>query len=93
MRDSPGRRGVRTLLGFDGKWVLHPDQIAPCNGVYTPSAAQYERAERVLRAYAATSEEAGVGAVLFEGEMIDEASRRMAEQIAVRGRAAGLTRE
>ena len=80
------------LLGFDGKWVLHPDQIVPCNEVYTPSAGQYERAERVLQAYAA-SEGAGVGAVLFEGEMIDEASRRMAEQIAVRGRAAGLTRE
>ena len=47
------------LLGFDGKWALHPDQIVPCNEVYTPSAAEYERAERVLQAYAARAREPG----------------------------------
>ena len=80
------------MLGFDGKWALHPDQITVCNGVYTPSGDQYERAERILEAYAAATAGDRIGAVMFEGEMIDEASRKMAEQIVTRGRAAGLGR-
>lgn len=77
-------------LGFDGKWVLHPGQIAPCNEVYAPTSEQYERAERILGAYAAATEGDVMGAVLFEGEMIDEASRKMAAVVAGRGRAAGM---
>ncbi|MDX6513935.1 MAG: citrate lyase subunit beta / citryl-CoA lyase [Gaiellaceae bacterium] len=80
------------LLGFDGKWALHPDQIGPCNATYTPSQEQYERAERVLDAYRHFTEVEGLGAAMFEGEMIDEASRKMAEALAARGRAAGLER-
>jgi citrate lyase subunit beta/citryl-CoA lyase len=79
------------LLGFDGKWALHPGQIEPCNEIYTPAQEQYERAERILDAYR-ESTAAGVGAVMFEGEMIDEASRKMAMQLAERGRASGLSR-
>ena len=79
-------------LGFDGKWVLHPDQIEPCNEVYAPSPEQYERAERMLEAYAVATDGDGVGAVLFDGEMIDEASRKMAAAIVARGRAAGMRR-
>jgi len=95
IRDADGFREVARrsqLLGFDGKWALHPDQIAACNEVYAPSGDQYERAERILEAYAAATEGDRLGAVMFEGEMIDEASRKMAEQIAARGRAAGMTR-
>ena len=95
IRDAAGFREVARrshLLGFDGKWALHPDQIAACNEVYAPSNDQYERAERILEAYAAATEGDRLGAVMFEGEMIDEASRKMAEQIAARGRAAGMTR-
>jgi citrate lyase subunit beta / citryl-CoA lyase len=93
--DEDGFRRVACrshLLGFDGKWALHPDQIATCNEVYAPSDDQYDRAERILEAYATATEGDRLGAVMFEGEMIDEASRKMAEQIAVRGRAAGMTR-
>jgi citrate lyase subunit beta/citryl-CoA lyase len=95
IRDEDGFRQVARrshLLGFDGKWALHPDQIATCNEVYAPSRDQYDRAERILDAYTAATEGNRLGAVMFEGEMIDEASRKMAEQIAVRGRAAGMAR-
>jgi citrate lyase subunit beta/citryl-CoA lyase len=93
IRDLDGYREVAQrsrLLGFDGKWALHPDQIEICNTVYSPSAEAYARAERILDAYATATESDGLGAVMFEGEMIDEASRKMAITVAARGRAAGL---
>ncbi len=93
IRDPEGFRVVARrsqLLGFDGKWALHPDQIELCNEIFSPPLEEYERAERILDAYARATREDGRGAVVFEGEMIDEASRKMAEQVAARGRAAGL---
>jgi citrate lyase subunit beta/citryl-CoA lyase len=59
--------------GYDGKWVIHPSQIEPVNLVFTPSPAEVERAKRIL--------EAGQGATRFDGELIDEASRRLAEAL------------
>lgn len=59
--------------GYDGKWVIHPSQIDPVNFVFTPSPAEVERARRLL--------EATEGAVRFEGELVDEASRRLAEAL------------
>ncbi|MBV8080120.1 MAG: CoA ester lyase [Actinobacteria bacterium] len=88
IRDLDGLResALRSrALGYDGKWVVHPDQIAVCNEVYAPTAAELERAQQILAAY----DEAADGAVLLDGEMIDEASRKMAVAIAERGRAAG----
>jgi citrate lyase subunit beta/citryl-CoA lyase len=81
-------------LGFDGKWVLHPDQIEAANEVYAPSQADYDHAELILDAYEHYTSEAGgkVGAVMLGDEMIDEASRKMAVVIAAKGRAAGLER-
>jgi citrate lyase subunit beta / citryl-CoA lyase len=73
-------------LGFDGKWVIHPSQIALVNRVYSPDPATYRRAEAILAAYRAATEGEGHGAVRFEGEMIDEATRKMAEAVARRGR-------
>lgn len=93
IRDLDGLREVARrshLLGFDGKWALHPDQVEICNEVYAPTGEQFARAERILAAYAQALEGDRLGAVLFEGEMIDEASRKLAEQTAARGRAAGL---
>jgi citrate lyase subunit beta/citryl-CoA lyase len=93
IRDLDGYREVAQrsrLLGFDGKWALHPDQIGICNEVYAPSREEFERAERILDAYAVATGSDGLGAVVFEGEMIDEASRKMALAVAARGRAAGL---
>ncbi len=78
------------LLGFDGKWALHPDQIGICNDIYSPSREEFDRAERVLTAYRVATDDEGRGAVVFEGEMIDEASRKMALSVRERGLAAGM---
>ena len=81
-------------LGFDGKWVLHPDQIEIVNEIYSPSQSDYDHAELILDAYDFyTSAEGGTrGAVMLGNEMIDEASRKMALVISAQGRAAGLVR-
>jgi citrate lyase subunit beta/citryl-CoA lyase len=81
-------------LGYDGKWVLHPGQIDAANEVYSPRQEDYDHAELILEAYGwHTSEEGGLrGAVMLGDEMIDEASRKMAEVIAGKGRAAGMQR-
>jgi citrate lyase subunit beta / citryl-CoA lyase len=96
IRDLEGFREVAhrsRVLGFDGKWALHPDQIAICNETYAPTAEEFERAVRIVDAYREATDEQGHGAVMFEGEMIDEASRKMAESTAARGEAAGLAVE
>jgi citrate lyase subunit beta / citryl-CoA lyase len=78
-------------LGYDGKWALHPGQIDVLNEVFTPSQEEFDKAAAMLEAYRHATEVEGRGAVMFGTEMIDEASRKMAEQLAARGRAAGLT--
>ncbi|MGH8896831.1 MAG: HpcH/HpaI aldolase/citrate lyase family protein [Egibacteraceae bacterium] len=77
------------LLGVDGKWCIHPSQIAVANEVFAPTKEQFERAERVLEAYA-EAVKAGKGAASLDGKMIDEASRKMAKKLVAKGRAAGL---
>ena len=86
--------GRSAALGFDGKWVLHPDQIAAANEVYSPRQDDYDHAENILDAYDHYTSAAGGarGAVMLGDEMIDEASRKMALVISAKGRAAGLTR-
>lgn len=81
-------------LGFDGKWVLHPNQIDIVNEVFSPTQDDYDHAELILDAYDFyTSTQGGKrGAVMFGSEMIDEASRKMALVISAQGRAAGLQR-
>jgi citrate lyase subunit beta / citryl-CoA lyase len=78
-------------LGFDGKWVLHPAQVGPVNEAFSPSQQDYDRAELILAAYAHYTGEDQRGAALLDGQMIDEASRKLALVTAARGRAAGLT--
>jgi citrate lyase subunit beta / citryl-CoA lyase len=79
-------------LGYDGKWVVHPDQIDPVNAAFSPSQEEYDRAERILAAYEHATSVRQRGAVMLDGEMIDEASRKLALVVAGRGRAAGMTR-
>ncbi|MCM8556976.1 HpcH/HpaI aldolase/citrate lyase family protein [Sphingomicrobium sediminis] len=66
-------------LGFDGKTLIHPSHIAPCQEAFAPSDADIERAERMLAAAA----ERG-GAINFEGEMVEEmhlaSARRLLER-------------
>jgi len=97
IRDVDGFRRVASrsaALGFDGKWVLHPDQIVAANEVYSPLQSDYDHAENILDAYAHYTSEAGgaTGAVMLGDEMIDEASRKMALVISAKGRAAGMER-
>jgi citrate lyase subunit beta/citryl-CoA lyase len=82
------------MLGFDGKWVLHPGQIDIANEVYSPSQEDYEHAELILDAYEYFTSEAGgkKGSAMLGDEMIDEASRKMALVVAGKGRAAGMKR-
>ena len=93
IRDLDGYREVarRTqILGYDGKWVLHPGQVDVANEVYAPTQEAYERAEDILTAYERATGTDRLGAVMYGEEMIDEASRKMAEVTALRGRAAGM---
>ncbi len=82
------------VLGFDGKWVLHPGQIDAANEIYAPSQADYDHAELILDAYDWYTSEAGGkrGSAMLGDEMIDEASRKMALVVAGKGRAAGMGR-
>lgn len=86
--------GRSAALGFDGKWVLHPDQIAAANEVFSPRQEDYDHAELILDAYDWYTSAAGGarGAAMLGDEMIDEASRKMALVIAGKGRAAGMQR-
>ena len=97
IRDVDGYRRVASrsaALGFDGKWVLHPDQIAAANEVFAPRQEDYDHAELILDAYDyyCSAEGGARGAVMLGDEMIDEASRKMALVISAKGRAAGLNR-
>jgi citrate lyase subunit beta/citryl-CoA lyase len=85
------RARMARALGVDGKWTIHPRQIATVNEVFTPTREEWERAEALLAAYR-DAHEAGHGAAMFDGEMIDEANRKMAERVARAGEAAGYTR-
>jgi citrate lyase subunit beta / citryl-CoA lyase len=98
VRDVVGfrRSAARSAaLGYDGKWVLHPDQVEPGNEAFTPDEEEYERAEQILSVYEHATSDAGGrrGAVMLGDEMIDEASRKMALVVATKGRAAGLMRK
>jgi citrate lyase subunit beta/citryl-CoA lyase len=86
--------GRSAALGYDGKWVLHPDQVTAGNELFSPRQDDYDKAELILEAYEwHTSKEGGArGAVMLGDEMIDEASRKMALVIAGKGRAAGMNR-
>jgi citrate lyase subunit beta/citryl-CoA lyase len=93
VKDEDGLRERAVLaraLGMDGKWTIHPAQIAVVNDAFTPRRDEWERAEAMLAAYERASTGEARGAAMFEGEMIDEANRRMAERLASAGRAAGF---
>ncbi len=96
IKDLDGFREMATrarALGYDGKWALHPGQIDVLNEVFAPTQDEFDKAEALLDAYRHATDVELRGAVMFGTEMIDEASRKMAEQLAMRGRAAGMSRQ
>ncbi len=95
VRDPDGLREYarRTqILGFDGKWSLHPDQVAILNEMFSPTQEQFDRAWEVLDAYREATEGERKGAVMLGDEMIDEASRKVAVTLVAKGERAGMTR-
>lgn len=57
-------------FGFDGKTLIHPDQIAPCNAVFSPSEAEVAWAQSVITAFE-LPENAGRGAIKVDGKMVE----------------------
>ncbi|HEV7887147.1 MAG TPA: CoA ester lyase [Acidimicrobiales bacterium] len=95
VRDPEGFRDYCTrteILGFDGKWALHPDQVTILNDVFSPSQEQFDKAWDVLEAYKLATEGDRKGAVMFGDEMIDEASRKVAVKLVAKGERAGRKR-
>jgi citrate lyase subunit beta/citryl-CoA lyase len=77
-------------LGFDGKTLIHPAQVEPCNRIFAPSPEQVERSRRIIEAFEAAGRE-GRGVVTVDGRMIEnlhveEARRILALAAAVAGR-------
>lgn len=92
--DIEDESGFRTscananMLGCDGKWAIHPAQIEIANEVFAPDPEVAERAKRIVDAYA-TAQEEGRGAVSVDGQMVDEATNKMAQEIVNTAEAAG----
>lgn len=77
------------ILGCVGKWAIHPSQIDIANEVFSPAPAAVDRARRMAAAYA-EAEAAGLGAVTFEGKMIDAALVRAAQNVIRKANTIGI---
>jgi citrate lyase subunit beta/citryl-CoA lyase len=98
LRIAATAAGVQAV---DGPWQqvhdldgLHPSQVAVAEEVFTPAQDAYDHAELVLDAltFHGSAEGGSRGAAMLGEQMVDEASRKLALSVAVKGRAAGLTR-
>ena len=82
-RDPEGYRRSAThasLLGYDGKWAIHPDQVPIANDVFAPTEAEVRDAEESIATYRA-SEADGVGAIGRDGRLVDAAHMRLAANV------------
>lgn len=82
-QDLDGYRRAAThasLLGYDGKWAIHPAQVAVANDVFTPTADEVAEARSIIADYR-KSEADGVGAIGRDGRLVDAALMRHAENI------------
>jgi len=68
------------LAGFSGKWAIHPSQIEIAEAVFTPPVDEIDRARRMAKAYAEAHAQ-GLGAITFEGTLVDVASVRMVQHL------------
>jgi citrate lyase subunit beta/citryl-CoA lyase len=69
-----------SLLGFDGKWAIHPSQIPIANEVFSPTAEEIDAARRSIEEYRA-AEAQGVGAIGADGRLVDAAHMRLANNV------------
>lgn len=84
------RQGLE--LGFDGKTLIHPKQVEPCNRIFSPSAEELDQAHKIIAAFEAAQAE-GRGVVTVDGRMVENlhvenAKRMVAMAEAIRARAA-----
>jgi malyl-CoA/(S)-citramalyl-CoA lyase len=81
--DADGYRAAArraAALGCEGKWAIHPSQVALANEVFTPADDEVEHAARILQAMEDAAKD-GKGAVSLDGRLIDAASIRMAQNL------------
>jgi citrate lyase subunit beta/citryl-CoA lyase len=69
-----------SLLGYDGKWAIHPSQVPIANEVFAPTADEVAEAKESMAIYRA-SEADGVGAIGRDGKLVDAAHMRLAENV------------
>ncbi len=67
-------------LGCEGKWAIHPSQVELANEVFTPPAAEIDKAHRILAALKEAAAQ-GKGAAALDGRLIDAASEKMASNV------------
>jgi len=77
------------VLGFEGKWAIHPSQVDLANQVFTPSEAEVTKAKRIVEAMEQAAKE-GKGAVSLDGRLIDIASIRQAQALLDKAAAMGM---
>lgn len=76
-------------LGCDGKWAIHPDQIELGNKIFSPMPEEIEKARKILQAMK-ESEEKGLGVALVDGEMVDIATIKLAENTMMKAQMAKM---
>jgi citrate lyase subunit beta/citryl-CoA lyase len=82
-QDPEGYRRAAThasILGFDGKWAIHPDQVTIANDVFAPTDEEIDEARRAVEVYRA-SEAEGIGAIGQDGKLVDAAHMRLAQNV------------
>src|SRR5208282_4218430 len=79
------------VLGCEGKWAIHPSQIALANEEFSPSEAELGKARRIIEAMA-EAQKAGKGAVSLDGRLIDIASIRQAQVLVEKAKQIGAAK-
>jgi citrate lyase beta subunit len=67
-------------LGCDGKWAIHPDQLATINQIFSPTKEEITQARKVIEIHKSAGEE-GFGATVLDGRLVDNAAVRSAQQL------------
>jgi citrate lyase subunit beta/citryl-CoA lyase len=78
-----------SVMGFDGKWCIHPSQVPIANEVFSPSPEEVEWALKTESVYRA-AETAGTGAISVDGQLVDAAHMRHVQITLSRARKAGM---
>lgn len=93
IQDVDGLRAAAersAAFGYDGKWALNPLQVDALNEAFSPRQEDVDKAFAILEAYRVATEQQGIGAVMLGDEMIDEASRKLAQVTVEKARSFGI---